>query len=64
MMVIYIKQHLSNIWSSMHEKVKQHFATSSGKIFDMTYPCFSKIKKKQKARTWYGLHQMYAVKLI
>ena len=25
MMVIYIKQHLSNIWSSIHEKVKQHW---------------------------------------
>ena len=26
MMVICIKQHLSNIWSSVHEKVKQHWA--------------------------------------
>ena len=25
MMVIRIKQHLSNIWSSMHEEVKQHW---------------------------------------
>ena len=25
MMVICIKQHLSNIWSSIHEKVKQHW---------------------------------------
>ena len=25
MMVTYIKQHLSNIWSSFHEKVKQHW---------------------------------------
>ena len=25
-MVIYIKQHLSNIWNSIHEKVKQHWA--------------------------------------
>ena len=25
-MVICIKQHLSNIWSSVHEKVKQHWA--------------------------------------
>ena len=24
MMLIYIKQHLSNIWSSIYEKVKQH----------------------------------------
>ena len=24
-MVICIKQHLSNIWSSVHEKVKQHW---------------------------------------
>ena len=24
-MVTYIKQHLSNIWSSIHEKVKQHW---------------------------------------
>ena len=24
-MVICIKQHLSNIWSSIHEKVKQHW---------------------------------------
>ena len=24
MMFIYIKQHLSNIWSSIHEKVKQY----------------------------------------
>ena len=24
MMVISIKQHLSNIWSSVHKKVKQH----------------------------------------
>ena len=24
MMLICIKQHLSNIWSSIHEKVKQH----------------------------------------
>ena len=24
MMVICIKQHLSNVWSSIHEKVKQH----------------------------------------
>ena len=23
-MLTYIKQHLSNIWSSLHEKVKQH----------------------------------------
>ena len=26
MMVICIKQHLSNIWSSIHKKVKQHRA--------------------------------------
>ena len=25
MMPIYIKQHLSNIWKSVHEKVKQHW---------------------------------------
>ena len=25
MIVICIKQHLSNIWSSVHEKVKQHW---------------------------------------
>ena len=25
MMAIYIKQHLSNIWSSIHEKVKEHW---------------------------------------
>ena len=25
MMLICIKQHLSNIWSSIHEKVKQHW---------------------------------------
>ena len=25
MMLIYIKQHLSNIWSSIHEKVKPHW---------------------------------------
>ena len=25
MMVMCIKQHLSNIWSSIHEKVKQHY---------------------------------------
>ena len=25
MMVICIKQHLTNIWSSIHEKVKQHW---------------------------------------
>ena len=25
MMLIFIKQHLSNIWSSIHEKVKQHW---------------------------------------
>ena len=25
MMVICVKQHLSNIWSSFHEKVKQHW---------------------------------------
>ena len=25
MIVIYIKQHLSNIWSSIHKKVKQHW---------------------------------------
>ena len=24
MIAIYIKQHLSNIWGSIHEKVKQH----------------------------------------
>ena len=24
MMIIWIKQHLSNIWSSIREKVKQH----------------------------------------
>ena len=24
MILIYIKQHLSNIWSSIHEKVNQH----------------------------------------
>ena len=24
-MIIRIKQHLSNIWSSVHEKVKQHW---------------------------------------
>ena len=25
MMIIYIKQHLSDIWSSIHDKVKQHW---------------------------------------
>ena len=25
MIVICIKQHLSNIWSSIHEKVKEHW---------------------------------------
>ena len=25
MMLVYIKQHLSNIWSSIHEKVKPHW---------------------------------------
>ena len=28
MMVIYITQHLSNIWSSIHEEVKQHWIES------------------------------------
>ena len=27
MMVICIKQHLSNIWSSIYEKVKQHWGS-------------------------------------
>ena len=36
MMVILIKQHLSNIWSSVHEKVKQHWGWSEKKC------CFSK----------------------
>ena len=25
MMLIYIKQHLRNIWGSIHEKIKQHW---------------------------------------
>ena len=31
MMVIGIKQHLSNIWSSAHEKVKQHWGWAEKK---------------------------------
>ena len=35
MMVICIKQHLSNIWSSIHEKVKQHWGWVNKKTFLM-----------------------------
>ena len=31
MMVVCIKQHLSNIWSSTHEKVKQHWGWAEKK---------------------------------
>ena len=30
MMLIYIKQHLSNTWRSIHEKVKQHLVEKKG----------------------------------
>ena len=32
MMVICIKQHLSNIWSLIHEKVKQHWGSVEKKL--------------------------------
>ena len=31
MMLKYVKQHLSNIWSSIHEKVKQHWSWAEKK---------------------------------
>ena len=31
MMLIYIKQHLSNIWNSIHEKSKQHLGWAEKK---------------------------------
>ena len=31
MMLIYIKQHLSTIWSSIHDKVKQHWGWTEKK---------------------------------
>ena len=31
MMLLCIKQHLSNIWSSVHEKVKQHWSWTETK---------------------------------
>ena len=33
MMLVCIKQHLSNIWSSIHEKVKQHWGWVEKKRF-------------------------------
>ena len=33
MMVIYIEQYLSNIWSSIHEKIKQHWGWAGKKAF-------------------------------
>ena len=33
MTVIYIKQYLSNIWSSIHEKIKQHWGWAGKKAF-------------------------------
>ena len=33
MMLICIKQQLSNIWSSIHEKVKQHWGSVKKKTF-------------------------------
>ena len=33
MMAICIKQHLSNIWSSIHKKIKQHWGSVEKKRF-------------------------------
>ena len=33
MMVLCIKQHLSNLWSSIHEKVEQHWGSVGKKAF-------------------------------
>ena len=46
MMVICIKQHLSNTWSSIHEKVKQHWGWVEKKR------CLWKEKAKKRCSIW------------
>ena len=48
MVVICIKQHLSNIWSSIHEKVRQHCGWVEKK---------RSLKKKKRAANFRGIFQ-------
>ena len=43
MMLVYIKQHLSNIWSSIHEKVKPHWVWEEKKAWLIKKRCTLKI---------------------
>ena len=38
MLLTYIKQHLSNIWNSIHEKVKQHWGYAEATAL-LIVPC-------------------------
>ena len=44
MMPIYIKQHLSNIWSSIHEKLKQNWGWAKKKALLIKKACISDYK--------------------
>ena len=42
MIVIFVKQHLSNIWGSIHEKVKHHRLSWKKALFIKKQACTSK----------------------
>ena len=45
MMLICIKQHLSNIWSSAHEKIKEHWGWVGKKKQKREWTCLNKLTK-------------------
>ena len=70
MMLTCIKQHLSNIWSSIYEKVKQHWGWAEKKAFLMKNSVYSEtlksgkpVPKEVKARPIYPTLKLYSEKI-
>ena len=52
-MLTCIKQHLSNIWSSIHEKVKQHWGWVEKKAMLIKKACIGFDSMKMKLETYW-----------
>ena len=58
-MVIHIKQHLSVIWSSIHEKVKQHWGWVEKSVAYKTERVYAETKKTYNSHKVVKKHKQY-----